>query len=69
MKAFTFLQQTRFIKGLRVFHEDEDGMEAIQVVMIIAIAGLVLIALAAFGDKIFEWLRKVGEEVFGIRFD
>ena len=32
----------------RKFHNDEEGLEALQVVMIIAIAGMVLCALAVF---------------------
>lgn len=44
--------------GKRVvgFHSDEDGMESVQVVMILAIAGLILVVLFAFWDQIKAWV-------------
>ncbi len=69
MKAFTFLQQTRFIKGLRALHEDEDGLEAIQIVMIVAIAALVLIAMGTFGQDIIDWAKEKFQELRGTSFD
>jgi Flp pilus assembly pilin Flp len=46
-------------KAIRSFHEDEEGMETIQVVMLVAIAALVLIALKAFWNDIKQWVGKV----------
>jgi Flp pilus assembly pilin Flp len=37
------------------FHRDEDGIEAIQVVMILAFGAVVLVAAWAFWDKISGW--------------
>ncbi|MEX2169115.1 MAG: hypothetical protein WD851_07380 [Pirellulales bacterium] len=38
------------------FHNDEDGLEALQVVMIIAIAGLIMIAASAVGKAAIKWM-------------
>ena len=47
----------------RKFHSDEEGLEALQVVMIIAIAGMVMVAAATIGQQIVDWMSgKVGEE-------
>jgi Flp pilus assembly pilin Flp len=45
--------------ALRNFHQDEDGLEAIQVVLIIAIAAVVLIALKVFWGYIKDWVNTV----------
>jgi Flp pilus assembly pilin Flp len=45
------------------FHEDEDGMETIQVVMLIAIAAVVLIVLKAFWGEIKTWVKGLWNEV------
>ena len=34
--------------AVRLFHNDEDGMEAIQVVMVVAIGAVILLAFAKF---------------------
>lgn len=47
----------RINKSLTAFHEEENGMEAVQVVMLVAIAALVLIALVTFGGEIIKWVR------------
>jgi hypothetical protein len=48
--------------SLRAFHEDEDGMEALQVVMIVAAAALVLIALKGLIGTVHQWAEeKVNE--------
>lgn len=49
----------------RKFHEDEDGLEAIQVVMIVAIAAIVLIAVMTIGQEVFQWLRDKWNELKG----
>jgi hypothetical protein len=43
---------------LREFHRAEDGIEALQVVMICAIAAIILVAFATVGDDIFNWCRE-----------
>jgi len=40
------------------FHEDEDGMETLQIVMIVGIAAIILIFTLAFWDKIKGWVKK-----------
>ncbi|MBL8798564.1 MAG: hypothetical protein JNM56_32005 [Planctomycetia bacterium] len=44
-------------QALRAFHEDEDGMEALQVVIIVAIAAVVLGLLKIFWPEIKSWTR------------
>jgi len=49
---------------IQQFHEDEDGMEAIQVVMIVAIAAIVLIFLkAVVWPRVSEWVMRKVEEL------
>ncbi len=50
---------------LRSFHEDEDGLEAIQVVMIVAIAAIVLIAVMTIGQEVYDWLREKWDKLKG----
>ncbi len=38
------------------FHNDEEGLESLQVVMIIAIAAIVLIACATVGKEAVTWM-------------
>lgn len=40
------------------FHNDEDGIEAIQVIMIVAIAAIVLIAVMTVGQEVLDWLKE-----------
>ena len=42
---------TKLTKSIRKFHSDEEGLEALQVVMIIAIAAMIMIACATLGKK------------------
>ena len=46
-------------RGAVTFHEDEEGMETIQVVMIVAIAAVVLIAVKVFWGQIKEWVNGI----------
>lgn len=48
---------------IQSFHDDEDGLEALQAIMIVAIAAVVLIGLMTFGDKVFEWLEKMWKQL------
>ena len=52
-------------KPLSQFHEDEDGIEAIQVVMIVAIAAIVLIAFMTVGKEVFSWMKEKWNEMKG----
>jgi Flp pilus assembly pilin Flp len=49
----------RKMDALKAFHNDEDGLETVQVVMIIAIAAVVLIALIKFWDEIKTWVKGI----------
>ena len=52
-------------KPLVQIHEDEDGIEAIQVVMIVAIAAIVLIAFMTVGKEVFSWMKEKWNEMKG----
>jgi Flp pilus assembly pilin Flp len=47
---------TKITKSIRQFHNDEEGLEALQVVMIIAIAAMVMIACATIGKAAVSWM-------------
>ncbi len=53
------------IKALRSFHNDEDGMETMQVVMLVALGAFIMIVLNNWGDKVLEWAKGLVEEVIG----
>jgi len=48
---------TNLINRFRKFHSDEEGLEALQVVMIIAIAGMVMVAAATVGQQVVTWMK------------
>ena len=39
------------------FHDDEGGMETMQIVMIIAVAAIVLLTVRSFWDEIKGWAQ------------
>jgi len=47
-----------FLADARAFHEDEDGMETLQVVMIAGISAVILLVLVAFWKDIKGWVTK-----------
>jgi len=48
------------------FYNDEDGLEAIQVVMIVAIAAVILVGLMAlFNGSVSTWIMEKVEELTG----
>ncbi len=49
---------TKLINTIRMFHRDEEGLEALQVVMIIAIAAMVMVACATLGQKAVTWMNQ-----------
>jgi Flp pilus assembly pilin Flp len=49
---------TKFTSSIRKFHNDEEGLEALQVVMIIAIAAMVMIACATVGKAAVTWMNQ-----------
>ena len=48
---------TNLKNAFRKFHGDEAGLEALQVVMIIAIAGMVMVAAATLGQEVVTWMK------------
>ncbi len=42
---------------LAKFHDDEDGIEALQVVMLVAIAAIILIAFMTVGQEVMTWMK------------
>lgn len=59
------MQLSQVTNSLRSFHEDEDGIEALQVVMIVAIAAIVLIAVMTVGDEVYQWMKEKWDELRG----
>jgi Flp pilus assembly pilin Flp len=53
------------VDALTAFHNDEDGLETIQVVMIVAVAAIVLIALIKFWDQIKNWVKGIWSTLTG----
>ena len=49
---------TKLINTIRNFHRDEEGLEALQVVMIIAIAAMIMVACAAVGQNAVAWMNE-----------
>lgn len=56
---------TKIRKRLRRFHDDEDGLEAVQTVMIVAIAAMIMIAVMVLGQDVFDWLKEKWNELRG----
>lgn len=50
-------------RTLRTLHEDEEGMEALQVVMIIAIGAVILLAIIKLWPTIKSWFTSETSEV------
>jgi hypothetical protein len=48
---------TRIKSAISKFHNDEAGLEALQVVMILAIAALCLVILKAYWNTIKDWFK------------
>src|SRR4029079_12829857 len=49
---------SKLLNTIRKFHRDEKGLEALQVVMIIAIAAMVMVATATVGQKAVAWMNQ-----------
>ena len=56
-------EMSQLNKSLRNFHEDEDGMETIQVVMLVGIAAIILIVVKIFWGQIRDWVRGLWNQV------
>ena len=55
----------KLASSLDIFHQDEDGIEAVQVIMIVAIAAIVLIAVMTVGQEVLDWLKGKWSELKG----
>jgi hypothetical protein len=53
------------LKTLRRIHRDEQGLETLQVVMIIAIAALILAILKAYWPQIRSWFEQLVNNILG----
>ena len=61
----TVMKRSPILPEVRAFHDDENGIEAIQVVMIVAIAAIVLIAVMTVGQEVFSWAKEKWNELRG----
>ena len=50
---------------VRKFHNDEEGLESLQVVMIIAIAAMIMIAAATVGKSGVDWMTSQTDNLVG----
>ena len=53
------------MKRLTRFHNDERGLEALQVVMIIAVAALVLALVKLFWSDVKNWVTSLVGDILG----
>ena len=51
------MKTSNMLNVARQFNNDEDGIEALQVVMIVAIAAIVLIAVMTVGQEVMTWSK------------
>jgi Flp pilus assembly pilin Flp len=49
---------TKINSLVRKFHSDEEGLEALQVVMIIAIAAVILVAAGTVGQSVVDFTKE-----------
>ena len=59
------MNTNRLRTAMRRFHAAEDGLEALQVVMILAVAAVALIAVKSRWDDIRDWFHSVMQEGTG----
>lgn len=52
-------------KFLKRFHKDERGLEALQVVMIIAVAALILALVKLFWGSVKTWFTDLTDPIIG----
>lgn len=56
MSTFANSLKSKFTSRLKNLHEEEAGLEALQVVMIVAIAGMIMVACSTVGSQAVEWM-------------
>jgi hypothetical protein len=62
-------EKPSILANLQAFHNDEDGIETMQVVMILGIAAIVLIALWNLFPGIRKWVTDFIKKLQGVRPD
>ena len=60
---------TKLTSLVRTFHNDEEGLESLQVVMIIAIAAMIMIAAATVGKSGVDWMTTQSDKLLGKELD
>ncbi len=58
---------SKLINTVRKFHNDEEGLEALQVVLIIAIAAMIMVANGTVGQKVVGWMNQKWTALQGAR--
>ena len=58
-------QLRKAIQAVKAFDQDEDGIESIQVVMILAFGAVVMVAAWAFWDQIKGWADGLIKGILG----
>jgi Flp pilus assembly pilin Flp len=58
-------QFQNFVDSVKAFDRDEDGIESIQVVMILAFGAVVMVAAWAFWDQIKGWADGLIQGILG----
>jgi hypothetical protein len=56
---------TTFKNLVSKFHSDEEGLEALQIVMIIAIAGMIMVAASTVGSQAVTWMKEKWDALKG----
>lgn len=59
------MKNTKLNAAVSKFHNDEAGLEALQVVMILAVAAVALIAVKSRWDDVRDWFHNVMQEGTG----
>jgi hypothetical protein len=57
------------LQALHAFHEDQDGLEALQVVMICGIAAVLLLLVAAMIPAVRKWVLDMTRKLIGVHQD
>lgn len=55
----------KLAKSVKKFHNDERGLEALQVVMIIAVAAVIMLLVRNYYDDIKEWVTGLVDQMTG----
>jgi hypothetical protein len=53
----TVRKQSLLSKWLKRFHQDEDGIETLQIVMIVGVAVVILLVIVVFWEQIQGWFQ------------